>query len=65
MTEVYSEALRQRMLTQTLDNGLQVFVFPKPGFSKSFAMLATNYGSVDSAFETARRRGPFSRAQAL
>ena len=36
MTEVYSEALRQRMLTQTLDNGLQVFVFPKPGLFQKF-----------------------------
>jgi predicted Zn-dependent peptidase len=33
-----------------LDNGLGVFVFPKPDFEKSFAFFATNYGGMDTKF---------------
>ena len=34
----------------TLPNGLTVFVAPKRGFSKYYAYLATNYGSIDRRF---------------
>lgn len=34
----------------TLENGLRVCYIPKPDFSKTFAMLATNFGSVDASF---------------
>lgn len=44
------ETLRERMLTRTLDNGLRVYYLPKPGFSKTFAVLATDFGSVDESF---------------
>ncbi|EUJ51721.1 zinc protease, insulinase family protein [Listeria rocourtiae FSL F6-920] len=33
-----------------MDNGLQVYVLPKHGFSKTFAIFTTNYGSIDNAF---------------
>ena len=36
--------------TATLENGLRVCYIPKPDFSKTFAMLAANFGSVDAAF---------------
>lgn len=35
---------------ETLANGLPVYVMPKPGFKKKYAMFATNYGSLDSQF---------------
>ncbi|MGE4547991.1 MAG: M16 family metallopeptidase [Intestinibacillus sp.] len=44
------ETLHERMLTETLPNGLRIFYFPKPGFSKTFAVLATDFGSVDESF---------------
>ena len=34
-------------------NGLNVFVVPKPGFHKSFALFAANYGSADRRFSIA------------
>lgn len=43
-------SLGETMLEHTLPNGLPVYYIPKPGFSKSFAMFATNFGSVDSCF---------------
>jgi len=33
-----------------LPNGLTCFVFPKPKFSRTYGVLSTNYGSVDSRF---------------
>ena len=41
----------ETMYTQVLENGLQVFVIPKPDFQKSYAFFATNYGGMDMRFE--------------
>ena len=40
----------ESMEMTTLENGLQVCYIPKPDFSKTFAMLATDFGSVDASF---------------
>ena len=37
--------------TATLPNGLPVFVTRRPGFQKSFAFFATNYGGMDMRFK--------------
>lgn len=55
MSKQYS-ALRERMETRTLDNGLRICYLPKEGFSKTFAILATNFGSVDASFTCEGRR---------
>ena len=49
MIKNYS-ALGERMEMRTLDNGLRVCYLPKEGFSKTFAILAANFGSVDASF---------------
>ncbi len=36
---------------EELDNGLTVFVNPRPGFQKSYAFFATNYGGMDMRFQ--------------
>jgi predicted Zn-dependent peptidase len=36
--------------SETLDNGLTVYVLPKPGFQKTFATFSTKYGSIDNHF---------------
>ncbi len=36
--------------SETLPNGLHVFVFPKPGFQKGYAFFATSYGGMDTRF---------------
>ena len=38
------------MLHKKLENGLNVFVFPKPEFQKGYAFFATNYGGMDMRF---------------
>jgi len=42
--------LGERMEHQMLENGLDIFVFPKPGFQKCFAFFAAHYGGMDTRF---------------
>lgn len=39
------------LYTGYLPNGLHYGILPKPGFVKKYAVLSTNYGSLDSKFE--------------
>ena len=55
MTRNYS-VLRERMETRTLANGLRICYLPKEGFSKTFAILAADFGSVDASFTLEGRR---------
>ena len=34
-----------------LDNGLRLFVIPKPGFQKTFVTYTTQFGSLDNKFK--------------
>ena len=43
----------ERAFHQVLENGLNVFVFPKPDHCKSYAFFATNYGGMDMRFKLA------------
>ena len=49
MTRNYPE-LRESVRERVLPNGLRVCYIPKDGFSKTFAILATDFGSVDASF---------------
>ena len=40
----------EQMYHRVLENGLNVFVFPKPEFRKGYAFFATNYGGMDMRF---------------
>ena len=40
----------ETMYHDKLENGLNVFVFPKPAFQKGYAFFATNYGGMDMRF---------------
>jgi predicted Zn-dependent peptidase len=42
--------LRESVHVARLDDGLPVFVSSRPGFLKGFAIVATNYGSLDNEF---------------
>lgn len=56
MTERRFDNVGERLYEQELNNGLRVLVLPKPGFSRSFAMFATEYGSAMSRFELDGRK---------
>ena len=40
----------ERLYHQVLENGLNVFVSPKPGYQKGYAFFATSYGGMDTRF---------------
>jgi predicted Zn-dependent peptidase len=42
--------VKETVYSETLDNGLTVYVLPKEGFQKTFATFSTKYGSVDNHF---------------
>ncbi|ABY93291.1 pitrilysin family protein [Thermoanaerobacter brockii subsp. lactiethylicus] len=50
MQQLYNERIDEKMLLQELDNGLKVYIMPKRGYTKQFAIFATHFGSNDSKF---------------
>jgi len=53
MQETKFEQLNETLLHDTLPNGLSVYLLPKQGFSKTYAVFTTRYGSIDSHFRVA------------
>ncbi|AOZ94284.1 EF-P 5-aminopentanol modification-associated protein YfmH [Paenibacillus crassostreae] len=50
MQNVQYDHLQETLYHEVMDNGLRVYVLPKPGFNKTYASFATKYGSVDNHF---------------
>lgn len=50
MSKLEYPKLQETLYRDVLDNGLEVFVLPKPGFTKTYATFTTRYGSVDNRF---------------
>ncbi|NUU76290.1 EF-P 5-aminopentanol modification-associated protein YfmH [Paenibacillus xylanilyticus] len=51
MESIHYEHLQETLYYEVMDNGLHVYILPKPGFQKTFATFATKYGSVDNHFQ--------------
>lgn len=51
MTRLEYPRIGETMYHEVLENGLNIFVFPKPDYGKSYAFFATNYGGMDMRFE--------------
>lgn len=49
--------LREKVLYRKIEPGLTAFVQPKRGFKKKYAVLATNFGSIDSEFAVQGEEG--------
>lgn len=45
-----SKALREELYYTRLPNGLDVYVMPKSEYNEKYAVFATKYGSIDTAF---------------
>ena len=50
MEKIVNELLKEELYYEKLENGLDVYFMPKRGFTKKYAVLATNYGSNDLEF---------------
>lgn len=59
MEKIVNEALKEEVYYEKLKNGLDVYFMPKKGFTKKFAVLATNYGSDDLEFTPINEKDKF------
>ncbi len=50
MEKIINEILKEEVYYEKLENGLDVYFMPKNGFTKKYAVLATNYGSNELEF---------------
>lgn len=50
MNKKYFEQINETLYTETLSNGLQVFLLPKPDYHQIYSLFSTNYGSIDNEF---------------
>jgi len=44
------QTLQETLYYEEMDNGLKVYLLPKPGFSKTYGLFSTKFGSVDTTF---------------
>ncbi|MGN5883694.1 EF-P 5-aminopentanol modification-associated protein YfmH [Staphylococcus simulans] len=51
MKKQYYELIDETVYESQMDNGLKVFIIPKPGFQKTFVTYTTQFGSLDSRFK--------------
>ena len=50
MQKTEYKTLKETLYHQTMSNGLEVFLLKKEGFSKTYGIFATRFGSVDTSF---------------
>ncbi|HSQ88068.1 EF-P 5-aminopentanol modification-associated protein YfmH [Romboutsia sp.] len=50
MKKITNDILKEQIYYEKLENGLDVYFMPKHGFTKKYAVLATNYGSNELEF---------------
>ncbi|QUW21901.1 insulinase family protein [Sporosarcina sp. Marseille-Q4063] len=50
MNKVHFENLQETLYNEKLENGLDVYILPKRGFSKTYVTFTTKYGSIDRTF---------------
>ncbi len=51
MEKIHFDNLQETLYNETLENGLEVYILPKRGFSKTFVTFTTKYGSIDRTFK--------------
>ncbi|WP_432359237.1 EF-P 5-aminopentanol modification-associated protein YfmH [Sporosarcina sp. UB5] len=50
MKKITFDNLQETLFHEKLDNGLDVYILPKRGFSKTYVTFTTKYGSIDRTF---------------
>lgn len=50
MEKITFDNLQETLFHERLDNGLNVYILPKRGFSKTYVTFTTKYGSIDRTF---------------
>ncbi len=47
---IENQILKEKVFHRNIDPGFDAYVLPKKGFKKKYAIIATNFGSIDSQF---------------
>ena len=50
MKQQHYPELAETLFSETLANGLRVYLLPKAGFHKTYAVMTTDYGAIDQEF---------------
>ncbi|WP_028043694.1 EF-P 5-aminopentanol modification-associated protein YfmH [Candidatus Stoquefichus massiliensis] len=50
MKTINYQTLQETLYFEEMDNGLHVYLLPKKGFSKTYGLFSTNFGSIDTSF---------------
>lgn len=50
MENIYNKVMDEKLIKTQLDNGLNIYIFPKKDYVKQYAMLSVNFGSNDIEF---------------
>ena len=50
MEKLYFNTLKETLYHEKIDNGLEVYLLPKPGFEKTYGLFSTNFGAIDTTF---------------
>lgn len=45
-----NEKIKEKLFYKKMESGLEVYFIPKEGYTKQYAIFATDYGSVDNVF---------------
>lgn len=60
ISTIKNEILKEESFLHVLENGLRVYFVPKKGFTKKYAVFATNYGSNDNVFIPLGEKDPIT-----
>lgn len=58
MNETHFDQLEETLYHEELSNGLNVYILPKKGFSKTYVTFTTKYGSIDREFIPLGKKDP-------
>ncbi|MCD7951054.1 MAG: insulinase family protein [Erysipelotrichaceae bacterium] len=50
MEIIRDKNLQENLYYEQMTNGLKVYLLPKPGFSKTYGLFSTKFGSIDTTF---------------
>src|SRR5699024_5044339 len=50
MNKLEYDHIGETIFKEKLENGLTVFLLPKPKMAKTYSIFSTNYGSIDQSF---------------
>lgn len=50
METIHYKTLKETLYYEQMENGLKVYLLPKLGFSKTYGLFSTQFGSIDTTF---------------